>query len=61
MIVTMRDVRAASMCSKGARRFFERHDLDWARFLREGIEHEELEAIDDAMCRKVIEVARERR
>jgi hypothetical protein len=59
--VTMRDVRAAKMCSKGARAFFERHALDWQEFLKEGIPVETLEKIDDAMSNRVIEVARVQR
>lgn len=58
MKITMRDVRAAKMCSKGARKFFARHNLDWHDFLRNGIDVEILEQIDDAMCQRVIEVAR---
>ena len=57
----MRDVRAAKMCSKGARAFFERHALDWQAFLKEGIPVETLEKIDDAMSNRVIEVARVQR
>lgn len=58
--VTMADVRAAKMCSKGARAFFARHDLDWRDFLKNGIAVETLEEINDAMSNKVIEVARGR-
>lgn len=58
VIVTMRHIRAASMCSRGARGFFERHGLDWSAFLREGIAAETLEATGDANALKVCEVAR---
>lgn len=61
MIVTMRDVRAARMCSSGARKFFIRHGLDWQDFLKNGIESGALVATGDAMALKVVEVARERR
>ncbi len=61
MKITMRDIRAAKMCSRGARKFFERHDLDWSRFLKEGIELDEVEPINDAMAQRVVEVVRERR
>lgn len=57
VIVTMRDIRAAKMCSKGARTFFERHGLDWGRFLKEGIPASELEKTQDAMALQVVEVA----
>lgn len=61
MNVTMADVRAAKMCSKGARKFCERHDLDWKKFLTEGFPPEVLEATGDAMALRVVEVARELR
>lgn len=61
MIITMRDIRAAKMCSGGARRFFDRHGLDWKDFLDNGIESEIVLATGDAMARKVVEVANERR
>lgn len=58
--VVMRDIRAAKMCSQGARAFFERHDLDWGEFLKNGVDVELIEATGDAMAAKVAEVARGR-
>lgn len=58
LIITMRHVRAAGMCSRGARAFAQRHDLDMARFLRDGIPAEQLEATGDAMAIKLVEIAR---
>lgn len=60
MIIKMQDVRRAKMCSRGAREFFRRHDLDWAMFLKEGLPAEVIEATGDAMALKVVEVARGR-
>lgn len=60
MIVTMRDIRAAKMCSRGARKFFERHGLDWSAFVKQGIPAEKLAATGDAMALQVVEVARGR-
>lgn len=59
--ITMEHVRAARMCSRGARAFFERHGLDWQRFLAEGLPAEQIEATGDAMALKVVEVARGRK
>lgn len=53
----MSHIRKARMCSRGARAFFERHHLDWADFLQNGIEPEKLTSIGDAMANKVVEVA----
>jgi hypothetical protein len=57
--VRMVHVRAAKMCSPGARAFFKKHGLNWTQFLKEGIAIEELELIDDAMSLQVCKVARE--
>ena len=60
VIVTMRHIRRAKMCSRGTRAFFERHGLDYAAFVRDGIPAEHLEATGDAMALQVVEVARGR-
>lgn len=61
IIVRMEHVRAARMCSRGARAFFERHNLDWNTFIREGLPVEQIEATGDAMALQVAEVARGRK
>lgn len=61
VIVRMEHVRAARMCSRGARAFFLRHGLDWERFLQEGLPVEQIEATGDAMALQVAEVARGRK
>lgn len=61
IIVTMSDVRAAKMCSYGARAFAKRHDLDWPKFLKEGISSEELLNTGDHLMVELVEVARGRR
>lgn len=58
-MIYMRHVRAAKMCSRGAREFFIRYNLDWASFLVEGISEETLIATGDPMALQVVEVARE--
>lgn len=45
-------------CANGARRWFARMGLDWAAFVRDGIEAAELEATGDAMALKVVEYVR---
>lgn len=57
--VCMRHIRAANMCSRGARAFFERHRLDWADFLHNGIDAQELLGTGDAMAAEVVQVAQE--
>jgi hypothetical protein len=60
MRITVSDMRALQYCAHGSRLFARRHGLDWSRFVRDGIPVEEVERIDDAMMRRVIEVARQR-
>jgi hypothetical protein len=60
-IVTMRHVRQAKMCSKGARAFFQRHNLDWPTFVRQGLPADIIAATGDTMALKVVEVARGQR
>ena len=57
VIVRMVHVRAAGMCSSGARVFCERHNIDWADFLKNGIEVEKLIGIDDELLKQVIKAA----
>lgn len=60
LIITMRHVRAARMCSRGARAFAQRHGLDWDTFVRAGLPAEMLIATGDAMALQLVEIARER-
>lgn len=61
LVIFMTDIRAASMCSRGARAFFIRNNLDWSDFLKNGIEGEKLSGTGDAMAIRVVEVARGRK
>lgn len=58
--VTIKDIRALKYCAHGSRQFCARYGLDWSRFVREGIPDTELEQIDDAMVRRLVEQARRR-
>lgn len=57
MKIKMEHIRQARMCSRGARDFLIRHNLDWSTFLQEGIDEELLIATGDAMALQVVEVA----
>lgn len=61
MIVLHSDLIACRFCNKGSRKFFEKHGLDWATFVKEGIPEEKLLATGDAMALQVVEAARGRR
>lgn len=60
VIVTMQDIRACLMCSGGTRDFFRRHDMDWNKFLSEGLPEDVFIATGDAMAMQVVRKARER-
>lgn len=60
MKIRMRDIRAAKMCSRGARTWFARHGLDWSEFITNGIDADLVLATGDAMAIRVVEVARGR-
>lgn len=57
-MVKMEHVRAAKLCSYGARQFLQRHGFDWDEFLKHGIDADKLEAIGDAMAMKAVQEAR---
>lgn len=46
-------------CNSASRQFFERHGLDWAAFVRNGIEAERLTATGDALAITLVEHARQ--
>lgn len=58
IIIKMRHIRSAKMCSSGARLFFNRHKLDWNKFLKEGIDSDVIEALKDPIGLQVVEVAK---
>lgn len=60
VIVKMVDIRAAKLCSNGARGFFQRQGLDWNKFLSEGLPEELFIATGDANAMRVVEAARAR-
>lgn len=61
LIVTIHDVHAAGMCSRGAREWFKRYGLDYSAFLRGEITADQLLATGNALAQRVVEVARARR
>lgn len=60
LILTMRDVRAAKMCSRGTRAWFDRQGLDYSDFLKNGIDAEKFIATGDPMALQVVEIGRGR-
>lgn len=60
-VITMRDIRAAQMCSGGSRIFFQQYKLDWQKFLKEGIAASELRNTGDAHALRLIELTTKRK
>jgi uncharacterized protein YllA (UPF0747 family) len=58
--ITVNDSHDLGYCNKGVRAFFARHELSWRDFIRNGIETDKVEHIDDAMARKLIEYAKKK-
>ncbi len=59
-MVTMNDVRAAGLCSHGAREFFARNQLDWMAFLNGGLPASVIMATQDGMAARAVAMARKR-
>jgi hypothetical protein len=55
--VHVRHVREAKICVKGSRAFFDKHELDWRGFLKDGIPVSRLEEIGDPIALRAAAVA----
>lgn len=60
LIIRMSDLRKSNGCSRKARDFFARQDLDWLDFIQNGIPAKTLIDTGDAQALHVVEVARGR-
>jgi len=58
IMITLRDVHASGMCSRGTKKFLSRHGYDVMTFIRVGVPDEFLIKTGDAMALRVVEVAR---
>lgn len=58
MIAKVSHIRAAKICLKGARQWFNRHGIPWQDFLANGVPVETLEATGDPMAFRVTAIAR---
>ena len=60
MILTARDAKTAGLCVQGQKRFCEAHDIDFRKFLKDGIDTGELAHIQDVNLGRAILVAQKR-
>lgn len=60
VVVRMEHCRKAGYCAKGVRALAARYNLDYTKFVLDGIDSEELLRAtgDDAMVRAAVEIAR---
>jgi hypothetical protein len=54
LVITITDVSRAGFCPRGAKRWFEAHDLDFRAFLKDGISAADVIGIGDAFAERVI-------
>lgn len=59
MLITINHIRTYGYCAKGARAFFEQHNLDWQDFLKHGIASEKLLATDNALAIELVKKVQE--
>lgn len=58
--ITISDIRSAGHCAKGVKSWFERHDLDFKDFLKNGIDEELFLQSGDALAARIVKLKRER-
>lgn len=52
--IRIEHIRSARICMRGARAWFESKGLSWTDFLRDGIEMEAAEKMDDPFAKRVL-------
>lgn len=55
--VRHQDIRLLGFCNRGAREFFERHNLNWSSFMQHGLDAEILLALGDDMATQAVREA----
>lgn len=58
IVVRIQHVRAAQLCTSGARAWFKKYGFSWTDFLANGKPAEELEATNDELAFRVTAIAR---
>lgn len=54
LTITVTDVLRAGYCAAGQKRWFPRHDLDYADFLKNGVDAREFVEKGDALAERVV-------
>ena len=58
LMVTVKHIRAANLCARGARQWFTARGLDYNEFLTRGLPISRVDAIGDALAKQVADAAR---
>lgn len=58
-LVKIEHIRAAKLCTGGARRWFAHHKLNWSKFLAEGLPASVIGQWGDPLADRAIEQAKE--
>jgi arsenate reductase-like glutaredoxin family protein len=55
MKIYINDVRKSGHCVRGAKKWFQEHDMDFRDFLRNGVDSETFVTKGDGLAKKVVE------
>ena len=55
LLITVAHMRELHYCVYGTKKCAKRHNLDWRKFVREGIPAKDLLATGDAMAEKIVD------
>lgn len=58
VMLQLKHIRQARLCSKGTRAWFRHHGFDWTTFLKDGLPVEMFEATGDKLALDVAKIAR---
>jgi len=60
MIIRARDAMEINYCVSGQKKFCETHNIDFKKFVKEGVPAEEFERTGDAMALKLVNYVKEK-
>ena len=58
-VITIKHIRSARLCTKGARAWFDANGMSWSDFLENGVAVERVEHMNDAYAQQMVALAKE--